>query len=131
MIGIILTGHGNFASGLATSVALIIGEVDNFKIVDFIVDEGQDQLEEKLKKALIEFSDLEGVVILSDLMGGTPFKTSVMTSMEKENVKVIAGTNLPMLIDACLSKEYVTDINAFCDNLLNVGKDSILEFELV
>lgn len=130
MIGIILTGHGNFATGLASSVELIAGKVENFAAVDFIAGDGQEQLSEKLKVELDNFKELDGILIMSDLMGGTPFKTSVMESVHNPKVKVIAGTNLPMLIDACLSKEFASEIQEFALNVIEVGKDSIVEFEM-
>ena len=98
MIGLIVTGHGNFASGLTSSLKLIAGEPKNYVAVDFLESYSVEDLERELNKAFDELKDCEGILVLSDLGGGSPFKTAVMTGYPKGNVEVIAGSNLPMLI---------------------------------
>ena len=52
MIGIIVTGHGNFASGLTSSLELIAGKQENYIAVDFLKEDGIEQLTEKLNNAI-------------------------------------------------------------------------------
>mgnify|MGYP000562147186 CR=1 FL=1 len=59
MIGLIVTGHGNFASGLTSSLKLIAGEPKNYVAVDFLESYSVDDLERELTKALDELKDCE------------------------------------------------------------------------
>ena len=75
MIGIILTGHGNFASGLISSVDLIAGKQENVIGIDFTQNDNTKTLEEKMTIAINNFEN--DIIILCDLAGGSPFKTAV------------------------------------------------------
>ena len=93
MIGLIVTGHGHFATGLTSSIDLIAGPQDNYVAVDFD-GEGTEKLENDLKAAIEKLSGCEGIIVFSDLAGGSPFKTAAIVTAGNPNVKVIAGTNL-------------------------------------
>lgn len=130
MIGMILTGHGNFASGLKSSMKLIGGEPENFVAVDFLENYSTEDLEKELVKALETLDTKDGVIIFSDLAGGSPFKTSVELSMKrKENIKVIAGTNLGMLIEIGMSRSFIEDIEVLTDMAISTGKDQVMKYE--
>ena len=121
MIGLIVTGHGNFASGLTSSLKLIAGEPKNYVAVDF--------LERELTKALDELKDCEGVLVLSDLGGGSPFKTAVMVGYPRGNVEVVAGTNLPMLIEVNMGRQFVEELGMLTEMAMNTGKDQVVRYE--
>ena len=78
MVNIIVTGHGNFASGVLSSMNLIAGEQEGVVGVDFLETDSTSDLEEKIKSAIEGLSD--EILILSDLAGGSPFKTGVVLS---------------------------------------------------
>lgn len=128
MIGIIVTGHGNFASGLTSSLELIAGAQEKYEIVDFPQGDGVEELTQKLNAAMDSLQDTDGILVLSDLAGGSPFKTAVMCSLERKNVEVIAGTNLPLLIEASLSKAFQENVTDFADTLIGTGQSQILRF---
>ena len=68
MIGLIVTGHGNFASGLTSSLKLIAGEPKNYVAVDFLESYSVDDLEREITKELDELKDSEGDLVLYDLV---------------------------------------------------------------
>ena len=76
-----------------------------------------ERLEEKIKQALDELKDCEGILILCDLIGGSPFKSSVILGTSKENVEIIAGTNLPMLVEAYLLCQVHNDVKQLTKQL--------------
>ena len=76
MIGIIVTGHGNFATGISSSVQLIAGLPENYEMVDFNEGDSVDDLESKLEEAISNLKTCSGILIFSDLVGGSPFKSS-------------------------------------------------------
>ncbi|MEF2782224.1 PTS galactosamine/N-acetylgalactosamine transporter subunit IIA [Erysipelotrichaceae bacterium HCN-30851] len=129
MIGLIVTGHGNFASGLTSSLKLIAGEPKNYVAVDFLESYSVEDLERELNKAFDELKDCEGILVLSDLGGGSPFKTAVMTGYPKGNVEVIAGSNLPMLIEVNMGRQFIEDLNTLTEMAVNTGKDQVVRYE--
>lgn len=103
MIGIIVTGHGRFASGLASSIEVIAGKQDKFEAIDFPVGSTNTDLAEELKQA-VEGLDCSDIIFCTDIAGGTPFNQSVILSTHLANSKVISGTNIPVLLEALFSR---------------------------
>lgn len=130
MIGLIVTGHGNFGSGITSSIELIAGSQEDYIAVDFD-GEGTEKLENDLKSAIDRLSHCEGIIIFSDLAGGSPFKTAVLLTMDNPKIKVISGTNLPMLCEIALSRMANNDIENLVSQALEVGKDGVKLFELM
>ena len=87
MVGVLITGHGNFATGLKTSVELIAGASDYFKYVDFPGD-STEKLSADQHKALDELKDCDGVLVLADLVGGSPFKSAVECKFARPDKKI-------------------------------------------
>ena len=106
---IIITGHGNFASGLKSSLDLIVGNYDFIKVVDFTENKNPEELKNDIKSIIDKYSDNE-LYIFTDLAGGTPFKVSSELALNN-NVKVFCGTNLPMLIEASMMVSLGCDID--------------------
>ena len=99
MLGLIVTGHGNFASGLQSSLRLIAGDKENMCFVDFEEKDSVEDLTAKLSAAIDSLSNADGILFLCDLTGGSPFKTSVELSVKDDKpMEVIGGANLPMII---------------------------------
>lgn len=80
MIGLLVTGHGHFATGLGSSLKLIAGEQENVEFVNFEEGHSIEVLKNNLVNALEKLSACDGVLVLSDLPGGSPFKTAVFQS---------------------------------------------------
>ena len=132
MIGIVVTGHGLFAEGMHSSAKMIAGENDHIKYVCFEEGMGLEDLAEKLNAAYNELSDCEGIVVLSDLPGGSPFRTAVESAMTLPDKKIIvlSGTNLPMIITAATMASFSDDAEAMAEELLFEGKDNVVRFAM-
>ncbi|MDN6294356.1 MAG: PTS galactosamine/N-acetylgalactosamine transporter subunit IIA [Alkalibacterium gilvum] len=122
----IITGHGNFATGLTSSVKLITGLEKALMAVDFEESMSSEDLKEKLTKE-IESDQEETVVIFTDIAGGTPFNQSVLLRNGNDNIEIVAGTNLPILVEAVLSPEKETD--ALLSKLVASGQNNIKRYE--
>lgn len=129
MIGLIVTGHGHFASGLTSSLKLIAGEPKNYAAVDFEETDSTDDLAKKLTEAMDSLKECEEIIVLSDLAGGSPFKTAVEIGYPKGNVEVIAGTNLGMLVEINLTRTFMDNVKDLAQSAVNVGKDQVIRFE--
>ena len=123
MIGLLVTGHANFGSGMTSSVNLIAGEQEAYQYVDFLPTYSTEDLAGELK-------DCEGIIIFTDLMGGTPFNTAAQLGRDKENVRILAGTNLPMLVEVVMSRKFMDDLDGLVDSLLQTGKEQVAKFEI-
>lgn len=74
MLGIILTGHGGFASGLEQAMKQILGEQPQFIAIDFPESSTTARLTAQLEQAVNELDAEHDIVFLTDLLGGTPFR---------------------------------------------------------
>ena len=106
MIGFILTGHGSFSEGLMGAVEMIAGPQEDFKVVPFKEGENLEGFEDRMRNAVEELKKTcSDVVIFSDLMGGSPFRTAMLVSQEIPGVEVITGTNLQLLLEMVLERD--------------------------
>lgn len=132
MLGLLITGHGHFATGLNSSLELIAGAQPNVALVDFEADHSIETLKENLTKAFDSLKEYDGVLVLSDLPGGSPFKTAVELKYERPDqpIEVIAGTNLPLLIASSTMTAVFGSPLDLAEAMIPEGKDSIIRFEL-
>lgn len=105
MLSIILCGHGAFASGLAQAMYQLIGEQPRFTAIDFPAASSTARLTAEYEAALTELDNDDGVVFLTDLLGGTPFRVASTLALQKPGREVIAGTNLQLLVEMMLERE--------------------------
>ena len=129
MIGLLVTGHANFGSGTPSSVNLIAGEQEAYKYVDFLPTYSTEDLTVEITKALDELKDCEGVIIFTDLMGGTPFNVSAQLGHGKSNIRIVAGTNLPMLVEIAMSRKFMDDLDGLVESVLETGKEQVTKYE--
>ena len=130
MIGLIISGHGNFASGLRTSIKLIAGEPYNVEYVDFEETDSTETLKEKYYASLKNLNNCDGILALSDLAGGSPFKTLVEVKTEIEKpMEVVGGTNLPMALEISMTKDIIDDVPSLSESAIDVGKSGVVKFE--
>ncbi len=97
MIGLVLVTHGHLATEFVIAMEHVVGPQ---KAIAAIGIGARDDMEERRKEiadCIAKVDSGEGVIILTDLFGGTPSNLAI-SLMEKGKVEVIAGVNLPMLI---------------------------------
>ena len=129
MVGVIVTGHGNFATGILSSLKLIAGEAENLIGIDFTAEDNTETLEVKMIDALDKLGD--EIIVLSDLAGGSPFKVAAVLSQKLSNKKigVISGTNLGMLLEVSLCRDGMS-VDELVECATNSGKDAIKTFSM-
>ena len=132
MVGLLITGHGHFATGLGSSLKLITGNTENIVYVDFEADHSTDTLTENINKGLDELKDCDGVLVISDLAGGSPFKSAVecIVARPDQAIEVLAGSNLPMLIEGSMAMAAFDSPLDMAQSLIETGKEYIVRFEL-
>jgi len=101
MVNIILASHGEFADGILQSAQMIFGEQEQIASATLMPNEGPDDLKAKLDEAVESFGEDAEILFMVDLWGGTPFnQTSVLYDQLGEKSAIVAGLNLPMLLEA-------------------------------
>ena len=127
MVGIIITGHANCALGMMSAVKLVFGSPENLKIVNFGEEDSSEVLENNIKTAIHELKECDGLLCFTDIAGGTPFQVASRLSMEEAEMRVISGTNLPMLLGV-LSERDDMDLHELAEYALEVGREEVKEF---
>lgn len=97
MVGILVVSHGRLAEALITSVQFLVGDLNRVKGISIWPRDRKDEVRDRIQKGIVEVDDGDGVVILTDVLGGTPTNLSLSVLEDKE-VEVITGVNLPMLL---------------------------------
>ena len=126
MVGIILASHGEFAKGILQSGSMIFGEQQNVKAVTLMPSEGPDDLKAKLKDAIASFDNQDEVLFLVDLWGGTPFnQANALFEEHKDKWAIVAGLNLPMLIEAYGARLSMESAHEIAGYILNSAKEGV------
>lgn len=128
MIGIVVSGHGNFASGILSSLELIAGKQENVAGVDFTLNDNIESLQSRLENAAKELSACEGILFLTDIAGGSPFRICALLCQELKNSRVVSGTNVGMILEISLSREGI-GIEELKNMALQSGISAVKAFE--
>ena len=97
MIGGLIVTHGRLAIELLNAAEMIVGEIHHITAVSLGWHDDVDMATSMIEKALERVKAPDGVLILTDMFGGTP--TNICsTFLDQENVEIVTGVNLPMLI---------------------------------
>jgi mannose PTS system EIIA component len=132
MIGVVVVTHGQLATELLNAAETIVGELPRFAAVSIGWHEDTQDARGEIADALGRVQQGQGVLILTDMFGGTPSNLA-MTFLGQDNVEVITGVNLPMLIKLAGLNEQASLIEAaremreHCRNAIWVASDLLRE----
>ena len=122
-IGGVIVSHGQLANELLAAAEQVVGELNHIKSVSIGWHDNVEAAQDEIKRAIKEVSSESGVLLLTDMFGGTPTNISVMFVKEGE-VEVVTGVNLPMVIKLASQKEEIT-LKEMADEVKEQGKESI------
>lgn len=124
MTGILLVTHANLGQSLIETAESILGKSqDNLSCVSININESPDSLRKKIQKTISKVKMDNGIIILTDMFGGTPSNLSY-SFLEEGQVEVISGVNLPILLKAINSRSKM-DMETLTSSLVTYGKKSI------
>jgi mannose PTS system EIIA component len=104
MVGAIIVTHGQLATEIVSSAEMIVGEIHHITAVSIGWHDDVDVAREEIQRAIERVDTGSGVLILTDMFGGTP--TNIAASfLGDERVEVVTGVNLPMVIKAATQEE--------------------------
>jgi len=104
MIGIVLVSHGNLANEFAKTLEHIVGPQENLMTVSLFPDDDIEVKRKEIQDAVQQVGKNQGVVILTDMFGGTPSNLA-HSLLKGKNVEIVAGMNLPLLIKLVSSRK--------------------------
>jgi PTS system mannose-specific IIA component len=97
MVGIVIITHLKLGEELLAVAELIVGKLKQFQAVSINPTEGVEEIREKISEAIRQVDRGKGILILTDMFGGTPSNIS-LSFLEEGKIEVITGVNLPMLL---------------------------------
>ena len=98
MVGLVIVCHGNLGAELISVAEVIVGKIDGAEPVSIGSVFDVDSAREEIGAAIKRVHGPEGVLILTDMFGGTPSNLSLSFLDEEKNIEVITGVNLPMVV---------------------------------
>jgi mannose/fructose/sorbose-specific phosphotransferase system IIA component len=130
MTGILIVAHGALAEELLNSVAMIMGRVPMLRAVGLRSDQSLDDLKREIETAWreLESEGARHVLILVDMFGGSCSNVAarLVVDSEAEQVAVITGVNLPMVLEASIDRD-LYQFKDFVDKVVKAGKKSIVD----
>ena len=126
MIGLVLVTHGHLADELIAAMEHVVGPQEKVAAICIGADDDMEQHRMNILNVVKEVSSDDGVVLLTDMFGGTPSNLAISV-MDRANVEVIAGVNLPMLVkfascrDQCDLEECATKAQEAGKKYINVA----------
>lgn len=97
MIGLVIVTHGELAIELKRATEHVVGPQEALKTICIGPDDDMERRRDDIRKAVDEVDQGRGVILLTDMFGGTPSNLSI-SMLREDKVEVLAGVNLPMLI---------------------------------
>ncbi|MFB8725369.1 PTS sugar transporter subunit IIA [Enterococcus casseliflavus] len=106
---VLVASHGKFASGIANSLTLFLGESANIATIDAYVEGEVKNYESDIKTFITSIGKNEEGLIFTDILGGSVNQKVVQFAQGKENIFIISNMNLPIMINLILSAEALTN----------------------
>jgi len=124
MISVIIGTHGRFSEEILKSAEMIFGVQESVGIVTFKPGEGLDNLLEKYDELISELDCTDGVLFMVDLFGGSPFNAASIIAMKNDNMEIVTGVNLPMILETLGSRDF-SSLSELLVIAENSGKEAI------
>lgn len=96
MVGILIVSHSRLAEALISSVEFFIGNLQKIKGISIWQKGKREEVRDRIRNGMSEVEDGEGIVILTDILRGTPTNLS-LSLLKEEKIEVVTGVNMPML----------------------------------
>lgn len=125
-IAIIIATHGVAAEQLLKTTEMLIGEQSDVAYIDFVPGENAETIMGKYQ-ALVkgQLAHCDQVLFLVDMWGGSPFNAANRFQEGKNNMDVVAGVNIPMLVNVCMARDDVESLDELVEVALEAGSTGI------
>ncbi|NIF31397.1 PTS mannose transporter subunit IIAB [Enterobacter sp. Cy-643] len=124
-IAIVIGTHGWAAEQLLKTAEMLLGEQENVGWIDFVPGENAETLIEKYNAQLEKLDTSKGVLFLVDTWGGSPFNAASRIVVDKENYEVVAGVNIPMLVETLMSRDDNPTFDDLVAHAVETGREGV------
>lgn len=124
MIGVAVISHGTFCEGIVDSVSMVAGKAEQLETVSLKPGQSPQTFQDQLKETLESVDTGMGVLVLVDLLGGTPFNTIGALSKDY-HVGIVTGMNMAALISVVLQREEETTLEQMMEIAEKSARDGI------
>lgn len=104
MIGALVVSHGHLAQELLAAAEMIVGEISHIQAVSIGWHDDVNDARKEIERRITEVADGSGVLILTDMFGGTPSNIA-FSFHDPGKIEVVTGANLPMIVKIATQKE--------------------------
>lgn len=125
MVNIVLVSHGTFCTGVLDSLQMVGGDDFGVKAVPLFPGETAEVYRDKLRQVLKEISSSEGILVLADIRGGTPYQSALYLAKEFK-LALVAGMNLPMVLTAAMERDDSTTLKELYEKALAADTAGII-----
>lgn len=124
MIGVVIVTHGQLGRELVTAAEMIIGEGLHIAAVSIGWHDDVNEVKNEIEKAITKVDQGQGALILTDMFGGTPSNLA-LSFLERNNIEIVTGVNLPMVVKLASQKEAI-HLHEFAQSVCEQGKRNIV-----
>lgn len=125
-IAIIIATHGVAAEQLLKTTEMLIGEQSDVAYIDFVAGENAETIMGKYQEKLSgELAHCDEVLFLVDMWGGSPFNAANRVIDGKTNMDIVAGVNIPMLVNTCMARDDVESLSELVSVALESGLSGV------
>lgn len=119
----LIASHGEFAKGILDSVRMIVGEKEHVHYLGVLPGDSQEEVEVRLN-SIFKLEEKNEWIVLSDILGGSVTNV-LLTYATNENIHLISGMNLPLVLEVLLSDDSI-DSKEVIDKALTLGREGIM-----
>ena len=123
MIGLLIVTHCDLGKEFLKAAEFIVGKMDNVDVVSITQTSDSEKILKDIDKKITALNKGKGVIILTDMFGGTPSNLS-LSFLQDDMVEVITGVNLPMVI-AIAQNRHELKLDDLAEKAREAGKMSI------
>lgn len=128
MVGILLLMHEPLAGAFKATVKHLFGNnQERFEAIDVQADQDITEVDALARDAIVRLDSGAGVLVLTDILGGTPANCCAQLKMDAPSVQVLTGVSLPMLLRALTYR--TTDLETMISKALSGGKNGAVRIE--
>ena len=124
-IAIVIGTHGWAAEQLLKTAEMLLGEQENVGWIDFVPGENAETLIEKYTAQLEKLDTHSGVLFLVDTWGGSPFNAASRIVVDKEHHEVVAGVNIPMLVETLMARDDNPSFDELVALAVETGREGV------
>jgi PTS system mannose-specific IIA component len=124
VIGVVVVTHGQLATELLNAAEAIVGDLPRFAAVSIGWHDDADDAREEIRQAIARVQSGSGVLLLTDMFGGTPTNMG-LSFVEPDRVEVVTGVNLPMLIKLSNLQSSGRELLGVARELRETGRNAI------